>query len=140
MVVVVGPMKTIATYFRGLQLFAHNAHNLAKGPTFLEDHEFFGSLYGTYESAYDSVVERMIGLGEEVDLAAITKEACAIAGSKKIGTNEDSYKVILATEKVLREEISKVVKSASDGTQNLLQGLADDSEKRTFLISRRLKA
>lgn len=131
-------MNSIAIFLRALQLYSHNAHNLAKGPTFFEDHEYFGELYAAYESAYDSIVERMIGEGETPDLGDISVKAAGISNGKTIKDNENSFKTILATETRLREEIKKEVSNASDGTQNLLQGLADDSLNRCYKIKQRL--
>jgi DNA-binding ferritin-like protein len=132
-------MKQIAVTLRGLQLFAHNAHNLAKGKTFLADHAFFGELYDAYEAAYDDIVERMIGLTGDADLNAITTEACDMATSAGFTDNEQALNVILVTEKELCDEIKKAMAGASDGTQNLLQGIADQSEMRQYKLKRRLK-
>jgi DNA-binding ferritin-like protein len=132
-------MKEIAVTLRGLQLFAHNAHNLAKGKTFLEDHEFFGELYAAYEGAYDDVVERMIGLGGDQDLNAITTEACDMATSANFSDNEQAFNVLLVTEKELCDSIKKERPKQSDGTQNLLQDIADKSEMRQYKLKRRLK-
>jgi len=132
-------MKQIAVTLRGLQLFAHNAHNLAKGKTFLEDHEFFGELYAAYEAAYDDVVERMIGLGGDQDLNAITAEACDMATSATFSNNEQAFNVLLVTEKELCDQIKKERPKQSDGTQNLLQDIADKSEMRQYKLKRRLK-
>ncbi len=133
-------MKNVAVILRALQLYAHNAHNLAKGKTFLEDHELFGDFYAAYEKEYDSVVERMIGLGQTVDLRAICQEACDLAcGSALPSDNEKALQTLLATEKSLVEDIEKVYEDGSCGTQNLLAQIADNSEARQYLLIRRLK-
>lgn len=131
-------MQHLATLFRAAQFIAHNAHNLASGETFFQDHEEFGELYPAYESAYDSVVERMLGLGQEPDLNKILSDAAGIA-AKAVGDDSTArFKTLLKMEELIRAEVADLVKDASDGTQNLLQGLADDSEKRTYLIGRRV--
>ena len=61
-------MHDLAIILRSAQLYAHNAHNMTKGKTFFSDHKFFGQLYPVYEEAYDSIVERMIGLGYDVSI------------------------------------------------------------------------
>lgn len=132
-------MHNTAIILRALQLYAHNAHNLAKGKTFLEDHEFFGELYGAYEGEYDSIVERMIGLGEEPDLNDITKQAADAATANEFKDNENAFSVLLVTEKELCSSIEKDMTDASNGTQNLLQGIADNSEMRQYKLKRRLK-
>lgn len=131
-------MKQIAVILRALQLYAHNAHNLAKGKTFFEDHEHFGELYATYESAYDSVIERMIGLDDAPDLIDVTERACALV-KKSPADNEEAFETIMATEYALREEVEAANGKASLGTQNFLQGIADASEQRCYLIGQRLK-
>lgn len=132
-------MHNTAIILRALQLYAHNAHNLAKGKTFLEDHEFFGELYSAYEGEYDSIVERMIGLGEEPDLNDITKQAADAATANEFKDNENAFSVLLVTEKELCSSIEKDMTDASNGTQNLLQGIADNSEMRQYKLKRRLK-
>ena len=68
-------MTKLATQLRYMQFYAHNAHNICQGDTFFADHEELGDLYGTYTGLYDSVVERMIGLGQAIDLVKIQVDA-----------------------------------------------------------------
>ncbi len=131
-------MKTTATLLRGLQFYAHNAHNLAKGEYFFADHEFLGDLYEEYEGNYDSVVERMIGTDGTAPLAEINKTACSMVEGKKADDCELAFKTILATEKDLCRQIAVDSKGASIGTQNLLADLADKSEMRQYKIGRRI--
>lgn len=134
-------MHRLAVLFRTAQLFAHNAHNLARGATFYADHEELGGLYGVYESAYDDVVERMIGLGDEaVDLNKIQLEA--VRELVKYGAAEpqaSAFKAILELEGELRVECESASEGQSIGTVNFLQGLADASEARTYKIRQRVK-
>ena len=132
-------MHNTAIILRALQLYAHNAHNLAKGKTFLEDHEFLGELYGAYEGEYDTIVERMIGLGEEPDLNDITKQAADAATANDFKDNDNAFSVLLVTEKELCSSIEKDMTDASNGTQNMLQTIADNSEMRQYKLKRRLK-
>lgn len=134
-------MKNVAILLRALQFYAHSAHNLAKGSTFFEDHEFFGELYPAYESDYDSVVERMIGLeglNGDADVCDILKKACEIATEKNCQPSETAFATILATEKNLCREIDSAMMGASNGTQNLLQDIADRSEQRQYKLARKL--
>jgi len=132
-------MHNTAIILRALQLYAHNAHNLAKGKTFLQDHEFLGELYPAYEGEYDSLVERMIGLGEEPDLNDITKQAADAATANEFKDDDNAFSVLLVTEKELCSSIEKDITDASNGTQNLLQTIADNSEMRQYKLKRRLK-
>lgn len=131
-------MQDIATSLRALQLFAHNAHNLAYGKEFFQDHEFFGELYEAYEDEYDMVVERAIGEDTEIDLKAVTTQAGVSAGKLDADDCEMALNTVLASEKRLCDQIRIAVKTASDGTQNMLQGIADNSLTRQYKISRRL--
>lgn len=130
-------MNDLAALLRAMQLYAHAAHNLAKGKTFFEDHEAFAGFYGEYEADYDSVVERMIGLEGDADIAAITKAACDVINENP-ESSEKAYSVLLASEKRLCKLATEHNKGASLGTQNLLQAIADKSEMRQYKIKRRL--
>lgn len=133
-------MHDLAVTLREAQLYAHNAHNVAHGPTFFSDHKFFGKAYAAYEGAYDRVVERMIGLGYQVDLPAMTKSAGKEAGAYSFEnmTNEACFRVLLQHEGEIQKLVKKYVPNVDDGTQNLLQGIADESLDRCYLIQRRL--
>ncbi len=132
-------MKNLAIILRASQLYAHQAHNLATGCCFQQDHATFGDFYGAYEKGYDDVVERIIGLTGDCDIPGITRAACDVVEKTKFKDVRGAYSVLLATEKSICEVCTAENKKATLGTQNLLQALADDSEKRMYLIQRRLK-
>lgn len=131
-------MKKLATHLRCMQLYTHNAHNMCKGDTFYADHETLGELYPVYEAAYDGVVERMIGLGKEIDLASVQKEAADMCSEKGVATSfSDAFKNILECEKELCKVLDEANEGASLGTQNFVQGLADQSEMRQYQLQQR---
>ena len=134
-------MRTIAIILRGLQFYAHNAHNLAKGPNFMQDHAFFGDLYESYEEQYDSVVERIIGESgdDAVELSELTQFASELNAKDKPTSSAEAYSSILEQEGRLCDAIKGAISGESDGTQNLLQGIADSSLVRQYKIQRRLK-
>ena len=132
-------MNNLAITLRAAQFYAHAAHNTTSGMTFHEDHEFFGELYGAYESAYDSVIERMIGLGVSVDINEITLEAANDIQGYEHGDPEKCYDELMDYEKKICKMVDTYNKGASLGTQNFLQGLADESEMRQYKIGQRLK-
>lgn len=133
-------MKGIAVILRALQLYAHNAHNLAKGATFFEDHEYFGELYAAYEGEYDSIVEMMIGGEEKVDLCAITEKACELACASTPKDNDEAFSVIYETEKSLKKELESEMEKQDLGAQNLIQQIAQNSRDRCYKIGQRLKS
>ena len=131
-------LDPIAIRLRASQFIAHNAHNLASGPTFFTDHKFFGKAYPAYEAAYDSVVERMIGLGEKPDLTDITTKAARELYEYQDTTPIECYESLLEGERELLDLIAKCCEEVSCGTSNLLANLADDAEVRIYQINQRI--
>ncbi len=134
-------MHNLAILFLEMRFYSHRAHNICKGETFFSDHKFLGGLYETYDAAYDAIIERMIGLGkEEVDIPAITTKACSIfSKSSRDSTTKQFFQHLLASEELVCDSVKDMVKGATDGTQNMLQGLADESEVRQYKLRQRLK-
>lgn len=131
-------MQELATYFRFMQLYAHNSHNLVTGPTFFEDHEYLGELYPAYEAAYDSLIERMIGLGKPVDLVSINRDA--VKTLAEAGAHGDALRVfedILHFEKFVCHEIEKILPEYSEGTKQMLGNICDQSEMRQYKLKQR---
>lgn len=131
-------MEFLAVLLRGMQLFAHAAHNKACGPTFFADHEYLGTLYETYEEAYDGVIERMIGLGQEPEICDINKKAAELASKCDCCPPDMAFKALRDLETEMRAECEKCQKGATIGTVNFLQGLADDGERRSYKLGQRL--
>ena len=125
-----------------MQFYAHMLHNLCKGKTFMQDHAFFGELYPAYEGHYDDVVERMIGLGEEVNIVEINKMAVDEMSSyseQDIGT-ESGLKILLEYEDAICKHIEKLCEESSECTGQLIGDIANFSEIRQYKIKQRLKA
>lgn len=130
-------MHTLASMYLGARFYAHMAHNLCNGPTFFADHDYLGSLYEAYDDAYDALIERMIGLGEEIDIGEITIEGADLFAKNSGGSNY--FNRLLAMEVEICAEIKSTVAGKTDGTQNLLQDLADQSEARQYKLKQRTK-
>jgi DNA-binding ferritin-like protein len=113
---------------------------MVKGPTFFEDHEFLGELYPAYEAAYDSLVERVIGLGsEKLSITKINRVAADMSAVAPDETKAETFfRIILKGEKDLCGLIDKAMAKASNGTQDLLQGLCNASEARQYQLKQRL--
>lgn len=134
-------MKRLLITFRAAQLFAHYGHNVVSGSSFFADHAFLGDLYDAYTESYDAIAERVIGKGAAEDLLSINITAAELA--KEVGKDNPTkaqvlFKILMSIEKDICKEIDKAMESASSGTQNLLQGLADASEQRQYKIKQRL--
>jgi DNA-binding ferritin-like protein len=130
-------MKNLVVLYRASQLIVHRFHNITKGPSFFPDHEFFGDLYPAYETAYDQIVERMMGLDQKLDLNAINTEAAKTASAFTDSSPESMFRQLLKIEKTLQENLTKEIPKATQGTANLLAQLADDSESRVYKIKQR---
>jgi len=132
-------MEPLLKTYRAAYLYAHRAHHRTAGVTFFSDHAFFGELYPAYESAFDALMERSIGLGIEVDDAAVAASACQgfISVLKDVDTLA-FYRRLSHTETELQAQLKAAAETSSFGTQNLLQDLADHSEARQYKIKQRL--
>jgi DNA-binding ferritin-like protein len=132
-------MEKLAAKLRYMQFYTHNAHNACQGDTFYSDHEELGGLYGTYEGLYDSVIERMIGLGQSVDLIKVQSEAVKMLEGESTPTAFNAaFSAILTCEQDLCKLISDANEGASLGTQDLLQAMCNESEVRQYKLKQRL--
>lgn len=129
-------LADLAALFRGLQLYAHNAHNLTSGQSFFEDHEFLGELYGTYESAYDTLVELMIGEGISPNLPDLQQSALAFLQGM---SPSDIFGELLDREQQIQHEINELASSVSDqGILQTIGTLAEQSKVRSYKIGQRV--
>ena len=129
-------MDKLATKFREAQFYAHACHNVVIGPNFLELHEFFEELYGAYESAYDSIIQRIIGTGiEKIDPAKITAAAAKEVPFPGDSDAKEMIETLIGVEMDLQQMIEDMDHDTlSIGTLNLLAGLADESESRLYKL------
>ena len=134
-------MQDLAIKLRCSQFVAHACHNKVKGPMFLEYHEYLGELYGIYEGLYDDVVERMIGLGIDADPSALTKAAADKAEEAEVydGDALGMFSYLNDCEKEIRSLAEGLNEGATFGSKNFLQGIADESEKRSYKLGQILK-
>jgi len=136
-------MKNLLIFLRLKQLFAHNCHNFVSKETFFQDHEFFGDLYSQAEGWYDSLIERMIGLGLQVDPVDIQVIAVNLLRDLNYKTieNKSCFQITLSIQQKILNEIENLCKSKgiSQGTLQLLGGIADLEEINNYKIKQRLK-
>ncbi|NDE09887.1 MAG: hypothetical protein EBZ95_04885 [Chitinophagia bacterium] len=136
-------MKELAILLKLMNVYAHNAHNLVEKSLFFQDHEYLNELYNAYDDAYDSVVERIIGLADSsainlIEVNTIAAQTLHTLSPKEM-ENVAYFIKIEQMEQKLREHIQTLNPSVSVGTQQLIGGLADDSEKRSYKIKARIK-
>lgn len=133
-------LNKLASDFRFMQMYAHNAHNLIKGSTFFQDHGFLGDLYPKYEEIYDSLIERMLGLDEDINLIEIND--IAFQTLKKGGVTDDPQKIftsLLRFEQYICLQIEDIKEQYSEGTRQMLGTIADESESRQYKLKQRIK-
>lgn len=139
----ISALHELAVQFRAAQLFAHEAHNLTSGPSFHEDHEFFGAAYGLYDGYYDAMVERMIGLNGSAaaDVRGIQSAAVQMADSKPSADSaEAAYRTLLDWNKSIGEMIDKLSKEQTmdEGVRDLIVGIANELQVQSYKIQQRL--
>ena len=139
-------MLQLVVLFRAMQMTSHSAHLLCARTVFFQDHEFFGEVYGKAEGWFDSISERMIGLGQEEQLklqplmAAICQK---LASAPSVGVKENKEFFIFLQSQA--EEACKLCDALcksgqlSEGSKQLIGGTADELEVLKYKISRRIK-
>jgi DNA-binding ferritin-like protein len=136
-------MQPIAAHLRCLQLFTHNAHNIVKGAVFFQDHEFLGETYPVYESDYDSVVERIIGLSDMKMEELLQIQMMALQKLKTYSMNQPDNKsylnIILQMEKELCSLITSMIADKTEGTKQMLGDICDRSEVRQYKLRQRCR-
>jgi DNA-binding ferritin-like protein len=125
----------LATAFRALQMYSHQAHNLTKGESFFADHEYFADLYSFAEGSYDSLIERSIGKGKKPSLKSIVSDVSKIVSALP----EDKFFehcLILVNEII--KECEELAKKENLGTNNLIADLADKLEVHVYKLKQRV--
>ena len=131
-------MFNIAIHLAALKLYTHALHHNTTGLGFFADHAAAGEFYEAHDEAFDSVVERILGQNVAVDHYKLADEANKVF--QNTSNSRDSFETLLALEKELCELIKTEIGAGeqSQGTINLLAGIADASEVRQYKISRRI--
>lgn len=135
-------MEDIIILLKTLNLYAHNAHNLASRLVFNQDHEMLLEIYEAADTNYDDVLERLIGLKGDVDnIAQMDLTAAQHNTSLSQGSdNATKLKVCLELEKAICQKIEILIRSkqVSVGTEQLLGDICNTSEVRQYKMTRRL--
>lgn len=136
-------MKDLVATSRALNLYYHHLHNIAHGPAFEGDHEMMAEFYAELEGSYDMLIERYMGLGGSNDkeclLHVVRGVQSVIMGVPEGNNMETHFNHALDLEEGFRSMLSVEMMTASKGTENLLAGLADQSEARVYKLNQRLK-
>lgn len=123
------------------------AHWQVKGTTFYGDHLLFQRLYEAMTPEIDAVAERAVGISADPRLIEPVAQADAIAAYvedirysvEDVATNKDLISVGLQAEQYVLDALDEILsQQTSQGTQNLLQGIADTHESHVYLLQQRL--
>ena len=138
-------LKDIAVKLRTMHLYYQAAHNLVKGTVFYQDHEALGEYYTSIACDYDMTIERAITLeGDEVadpkiQLKQVYQDIKDLP-CIDVKENKQYFTEGMKLEKELCKGIKEYIdKGCSPGTEQLIGDIANRSEKRQYLISRRIK-
>lgn len=126
-----------------MNIYAHNCHNTVARTPFFQDHGFLAGAYESYDDAYDSIVERMIGLDLPCNLVEI--HVLAVQNLQKLPAeyteNIKCFETLLLLEQTLCSKIEESISAGgmSEGTRQLLGDICDKSEARQYQIKQRIK-
>ena len=137
-------MLELSVLVRALQLSVHHAHLLCARAVFMPDHLLLGDIYGQAEDWFDAVSERMIGLGQEseLELGAFMKavsEKMKSMPSTGVKENSEFFVSVMGMLNEITDMIEKLCKEKgmSQGTLNMLAGIADQAEVFKYKVGRR---
>lgn len=139
------PMHKLIYILKTLESFYQNKHWTAKGENFYSNHKLFGDLYNDVASVIDNAVE--LALVNRMSEALISAEVLfgeVIKYTKQyLGDVEEQFRLnvekAIVVEKLLLNLIENLLSSSKAGLNNFLTGIAEQSNRRVYLLSQHLK-
>lgn len=128
-----------------MNILFHQYHNVVARIAFGSDHELFEDWYKELSKHYDSVAERLVGLTDssQLNLHAIMDGVNSKCKNYPIDAKENAtlFQAALQCEKELQSMLDQLIKNGgiSEGTRDLLAGIANDSEVRIYKQKQRIK-
>jgi hypothetical protein len=130
----------------------HQAHHWqSRGKSYYADHLLYQRLYEEILPEIDAVAERVVGLSRDPRLVDPSRQAQATqvilegfkeseaATAENVPPTEAAVMASLEAEMQLLRQIDALLATqASNGVQNLLQGIADKHEGHVYLLQQRL--
>jgi DNA-binding ferritin-like protein len=148
-----GWLAALLTVLKSASWMHQTHHWQTRGQSYYGDHLLFDRLYNDSVPFLDQVAERTIGLGSPslVDPVIQAKHLAWCISNCYEGTKADEgpngmVQLSLQMEQSVLEAIKVVLKELSgagvlsDGTENLLQGIADKHEEFVYLLKQRADA
>lgn len=125
-----------------MNIYAHACHNLVSGVSFIPDHGLFEEIYDFADESYDSVIERCIGTGVDINIQNINLQAATVCSQITIGdSNEDKLAGILEITAQINSMVDDLSNGGtlSSGTVQLIGDIGNQLEVFQYKIQRRLK-
>jgi len=141
------PLAALVAVLRAVYQTHQGAHWQTRTQTYYADHLLFQRLYDKLPEEIDSVAERTVGNGgvallDPAKQAAQTLDVVASVRGKKtsLRSPQELVEISFAAEMFLLQVIDEILTTTrvSQGTQNLLQGIADAHEGNVYLLQQRL--
>lgn len=128
---------------RVLNLFYHQAHNIAARVSFFGDHDALGDFYNQANSQYDTIAERIVGSfgSQALNLQMIMAMVCENLKTlpSEASENKILFQAGLKTEEELQAIGEVIVKMPiPEGTRQLVGDVLDKSMSRMYKIKRRI--
>lgn len=136
-------MNELAVLLNVLNIYAHACHNLVSGASFIPDHGLFEEIYDFADESYDSVVERCIGTGVDINIQNINLQAATVCSQITIGdSNEDKLAGILEITAQINSMVDDLSNGGtlSSGTVQLIGDISNQLEVFQYKINQRLKS
>jgi len=134
-------MNELAIILNVLGIYGRACHNLTTGKTFIPDHEIFAEIYSFAEDSYDSVIERCLGLGIDINIQQINLQAATMCSQITIGdSNEEKFagvNEILSQTNSMIDDLSNNG-GLSSGTVQLIGDISNQFEVFQYKIKQRL--
>jgi DNA-binding ferritin-like protein len=141
------PLSSLLAVLQAASLIHKTHHWQTSGGSSYGDHLLFDRLYADSQEFIDQVAERAVGTDHVgvVDVSAQTKVVSMIVGHLCDGSTDPSrlVEISLKAESLVLQAIDLTVSrlkgsgTLSNGTDNLLQGVADQHETFVYLLKQR---
>lgn len=133
---------------RAARLIHHTAHHLTHGPSFYADHALFSDLYTALDDEIDTLTEKAVYMGADIDAADLAARAAELT-AKLSPQGAPTHATALATrsmnaELAIQDGISAARQTLQEqgrlslGMDNFLAQLADDHETALYKLRQRL--
>ncbi len=124
----------------------YSAHWRSYGDPYYGDHLMYQRLYGDLVDEIDSIAERALGItGNDAIVEPTTLLSTEMSCLKALVMPGEFAGSMLEAEKRFLQRLKTMLDTLragallSDGTENLIQGIADKHEEHVYILSRRIR-